>query len=98
MRRECHPLLRERSIGLGGERKEKQWSHGFSAAEMETLASICEAFVPPLPLNSFEGKKDPPPKAVQSFYTSSAAQNPIPHEVYSILSLFSLCLLIVKKR
>ncbi|EXB93709.1 Long-chain-alcohol oxidase FAO1 [Morus notabilis] len=81
MRRECHPLLRERRIGLGGERKQEKWSHGFSAAEMESLASICEAFIPPLPLNSLEGKEDPPSKAVQSFYSSSASQNPIPHEV-----------------
>ncbi|GMN53369.1 hypothetical protein TIFTF001_022508 [Ficus carica] len=84
MRRECHPLLRERRIGLGGGRKQK-WSHGLCSAEIETLGSICEAFVPPLPLNSLEGKDNLPIKAVQSFFSSSASQNPIPHEVAEIL-------------
>ncbi|XP_052191604.1 long-chain-alcohol oxidase FAO1 [Diospyros lotus] len=41
MERKCHPLLR-------GGRRETRYSHGFSAAEMESLASVCEAILPPM--------------------------------------------------
>ncbi|CBI23676.3 unnamed protein product, partial [Vitis vinifera] len=44
---------------------------------MQSLASICEVLLPPLPLNSIEGQ---PSKAVQSFYQASGSQHPIPDE------------------
>lgn len=70
MRRECDPLLR-------GGRREGKYTHGFSSAEMQSLASICEVLLPPLPLNSIEGQ---PSKGVQSFYQASGSQHPIPDE------------------
>ncbi|KAJ9700744.1 hypothetical protein PVL29_006186 [Vitis rotundifolia] len=75
MRRECHPLLR-------GGRREGKYTHGFSSAEMQSLASICEVLLPPLPLNSIEGQ---PSKAVQSFYQASGSQHPIPDEGAELL-------------
>ena len=77
MRRECDPLLR-------GGRREGKYTHGFSSAEMQSLASICEVLLPPLPLNSIEGQ---PSKAVQSFYQASGSQHPIPDEVIATQSL-----------
>ncbi|KAL5542311.1 hypothetical protein UlMin_010021 [Ulmus minor] len=53
---------------------------------MQSLASICEAFLPPFPLNSnLEGKEKMLGKTVQSFYQASGAQAPIPDEVAELL-------------
>ena len=82
MKRESHPLLR------GGRRGENKYSHGWTATEMQSLASICEALLPPLTLNSLEGKNDQPTGAVQSFYKASGSQFPFPDEVI----IFSLSL------
>lgn len=79
--RECHPLLRKRTIG-GGDLTKNRSLHGLSEAEMESLKGICEAFLPPLTnWDSLGGKEEPPSKALKLFYTSSGAQTPIPHEV-----------------
>ncbi|KAJ7979827.1 Long-chain-alcohol oxidase [Quillaja saponaria] len=80
MRRECHPLLR--SGGKGGERK---YRYGLSSGEMESLASICETLLPPLPLDSLKKKKDQPSQAVQSFWSASGSQSPVPNEVAETL-------------
>ncbi|CAN6677430.1 unnamed protein product [Malus baccata var. baccata] len=77
MRKECHPLL---NGGRGYAGDDGKYSHGFSSAEMQSLASICEALLPPL----YETDKVEQPttnKTVQSFYKASAAQTPIPDEV-----------------
>ncbi|KAE9466203.1 hypothetical protein C3L33_01888, partial [Rhododendron williamsianum] len=76
MERECHPLLR-------GGRREHKYGHEFSAAEMESLTSVCEAILPPLPLNSLEvtGKDAQTNKAIQLFHTASGSQNSVPQEV-----------------
>ncbi|KAL6292269.1 hypothetical protein ACE6H2_000411 [Prunus campanulata] len=84
MRKECHPLL------SGGRRSGEhgKYSHGFSSAEMQSLASVCEALLPALPLNDFcfEGKEEQPTnKAVQSFQKASGVQTPIPDEVAELL-------------
>ncbi|XP_061352831.1 long-chain-alcohol oxidase FAO1 [Gastrolobium bilobum] len=83
MRRECHPLLR-------GRRGDSKFRHGFSVAEMESLASICEVVMPPLPLDALKIRKEEqddhePSKSVKSFWNTSASQYPIPHEVAEIL-------------
>ncbi|XP_027348170.1 long-chain-alcohol oxidase FAO1-like [Abrus precatorius] len=83
MRRECHPLLR-------GGRRDNKYKHGFSEAEMESLASICEVVLPPLPKDTLKIIKEDqadeePNKFVQSFWNISASGYPIPHEVAEIL-------------
>ncbi|KAK7846977.1 long-chain-alcohol oxidase fao1 [Quercus suber] len=79
MKRESHPLLR------GGRRGESKYSHGWTAAEMQSLASICEALLPPLTLNSLEEKNEQPTEAVQSFYKASGSQFPIPDEAAELI-------------
>lgn len=69
MGRECHPLLK-------GRRRESKYSHGFPVSDMETLSSICEVILPPLPLN--QQSSNP----VYSFYkVASGSQHPVPDEV-----------------
>jgi len=79
MRRECHPLLRG---GRGG----SKYNHGFSAAEMESLASICDVVLPPLPVNALKSRKQDQAgdddKFLQSFCDISGSRYPIPHEVH----------------
>ena len=70
---------------LSGEKREiekQKYNHGFSSAEMQTLASVAEVVFPSLSPNSnFEGKENQPRKAVQSFMEASASESPIPDEV-----------------
>ncbi|KAA8527788.1 hypothetical protein F0562_035343 [Nyssa sinensis] len=81
MGRECHPLLR-------GGRRDSKYTHGFSSSEMESLTSICEALLPPVPLNSLEvtdENEGQTNKAVQSFHKASGSQYPVPDEVAELL-------------
>ncbi|XP_055813733.1 long-chain-alcohol oxidase FAO1 [Solanum dulcamara] len=71
MEKKVHPLLK-------GGRRETKYSHGFSSSEMETLTSICETILPPLPLNSLQ-------KNNQNLHKVSASQYPIPHEVAEVV-------------
>lgn len=81
MRRNSHPLLRG-----GKEAGESKYSHGFTAAEMQSLASICETILPPLPLNSLEAPNEgQPTNAVQFFCRASGSQPPLPDQVAEIL-------------
>lgn len=68
-RSECHPLLRGTGTG--------KFTHGFSTAEMDTLTSICDTLLPPLPFNS----PTTTTPAEKAFYQVSGAQSPIPEEV-----------------
>ncbi|TKY66735.1 Long-chain-alcohol oxidase FAO1 [Spatholobus suberectus] len=88
MRKECHPLLR-------GGKGDSKYKHGFSAAEMESLASICEVVLPPLPMDALNIRKEDQAdndssKSVQSFWKISASRYPIPHEVAEMLMKRSL--------
>ena len=94
MRRECHPLLR-------GGRGENKYRHGFSVAEMESLASICEVVLPPLPINDHhkiikedEADHDEPNEDVESFWNISASRYPIPHEVQIYIYIYKMLSLI----
>ncbi|KAI3682640.1 hypothetical protein L1987_82758 [Smallanthus sonchifolius] len=65
-----HPLL-------SGGRKNSKYSHGLSSSQIQSLAAICEAFIPPIP---------PPPNSnpnpsVRAFYSASGSQSPVPQEV-----------------
>ncbi|XWS08762.1 hypothetical protein CRYUN_Cryun40dG0028700 [Craigia yunnanensis] len=75
---------------LNGEKREREkqkYNHGFSSAEMQTLASVAEVVFPSLSPNSnFEGKENQPSKAVQSFMEASASESSIPDEVAELLS------------
>ncbi|GFY93126.1 fatty alcohol oxidase 3 [Actinidia rufa] len=74
MERSCHPLLR-------GGRNGNKYSHGFSRAEMESLASVCEAILPPLPLNSLQLTQ----KAAHTNNKASGSQNSVPEEVAELI-------------
>ncbi|KAK6138868.1 hypothetical protein DH2020_027390 [Rehmannia glutinosa] len=82
MSTECHPLLR-------GGRRETKYSHGYSTSELETLATICEVLLPPIPLNSHhnypENDDDQSNKAIESFYKASGSQYPVPDEVAELV-------------
>lgn len=90
MRRESHPLLR-------GGRRGGKYKHAFSSAEMESLANICEALLPPLQLESLDTMENNPTcKAVQFFWKSSGSQfsvpDEVPHLMYATLACLFQCL------
>lgn len=76
MESNSHPLLR-------GGRRETKYSHGFPSSEMEALTSICEAFLPPLPVNSLEipERSDLDAHAIEHFSEACGSQYPVPDEV-----------------
>ncbi|KAL1340235.1 hypothetical protein AAHE18_U103600 [Arachis hypogaea] len=78
--RECHPLLR-------GERREgRKYRNGFSSAEMESLSSICETLLPPLPIESLNNNNNNNSSdAVKFFWESSGSQFPVPDKIVEIL-------------
>lgn len=71
-----HPLLR------GGTRK-TAYTHGFSSAQIQSLAAICEALIPPLPLDSTHQAS-----SLDAFYKASGAQPPLPDKVIEIPIFF----------
>ncbi|XVF81021.1 hypothetical protein PTKIN_Ptkin15bG0122900 [Pterospermum kingtungense] len=76
-----HPLLR------GGRRKSR-YTHGFSSAQIQSLAAICETLVPPLPLdtiNHSKGSSADQLAALQAFYKASGADPPLPDEVAELM-------------
>ncbi|OWM62763.1 long-chain-alcohol oxidase FAO2-like isoform X2 [Punica granatum] len=75
---ECHPLLR------GWKKEVRGYSHGLSSAQIQSLAAICEAVIPPLPLDSMS-KELSSNEAVCSFYNASGSQHPIPDEVAELM-------------
>ncbi|XP_015088330.1 long-chain-alcohol oxidase FAO1 [Solanum pennellii] len=74
MEKKAHHLLR-------GGRRETKYSHGFSSSEIQTLTSICETILPPIPLNSLQKNN----KKIQNFHKVSGSQYPIPDEVAEIV-------------
>ena len=77
-RSECHPLLRGTRSG--------KFTHGFSVAEMESLATICDTILPPLPLGSSNNNGNDEidttdAAAIEAFYAESGSRSPIPDEV-----------------
>ncbi|XVF62824.1 hypothetical protein PTKIN_Ptkin09bG0039600 [Pterospermum kingtungense] len=79
------------NIMLNEEKREKgklRYSHGFSATEMKTLASVAEAVFPSLtsPNSDFQGNENQQPsKAVQYFLEASASEFPNPDETAELL-------------
>lgn len=74
----CHPLLK------GGRRKSK-FSHGFSSAQMQSLAAICEALIPPLSLEEIPDDHQALHYSSSSYHTASGSQPPIPDEVAEMI-------------
>ena len=69
----CHPLLR-------GGRRERGYSHGLTSTQMKEMAAICEALLPPPPLDSIN-KENPENHAFVSFYGACGSNQPFPDEV-----------------
>ncbi|KAI5325461.1 hypothetical protein L3X38_034535 [Prunus dulcis] len=72
--------------GFARGRRESKFSHGFSPAQIQSLAAICEALVPPLSLedtinnNNNNKEESPDDQALHSIYRASGSQPPIPDE------------------
>ena len=70
-----HPLLRGRRRSSN-----RNYTHGFSSSQIQSLAAISEAFIPPIPPPT-----NPNPNRNQSaldfFYSASGSQYPVPQEV-----------------
>ncbi|XP_022758474.1 long-chain-alcohol oxidase FAO2-like [Durio zibethinus] len=77
---ECgHPLLR-------GGRRTSKYTHGFSSAQIQSLAAICETFVPSLPIDTINNKDSSADQAaLQAFYQASGAEPPVPDEVAELM-------------
>lgn len=84
MEKKAHHLLR-------GGRRETKYSHGFSSSEIQTLTSICETILPPIPLNSLQKNN----KKIQNFHKVSGSQYPIPDEVCKQINSLSDLLFLV---
>ncbi|KAD3338376.1 hypothetical protein R6Q59_026975 [Mikania micrantha] len=63
-----HPLLRGRT-------NQSKYIHGFSTSQIQSLAAICEAFIPPIP------SPPNPNQSIRSFYAASGSQSPVPQEI-----------------
>lgn len=80
MERECDPLLR-------GGRRETKYSHGYSASELQTLTSICEVLIPPIPDHDQHNQQNND-ESIQAFYRASASQYPVPDEVIKQTNIY----------
>ncbi|KAL8171413.1 hypothetical protein V2J09_023217 [Rumex salicifolius] len=69
MEKQGHPRLRRSRT------ESMKYTHGLSQSEMESLSSICDAFLPSLPSQTHS------PDSVKTFFATSASQNSIPDEV-----------------
>ncbi|KAL1808576.1 hypothetical protein ACET3Z_025566 [Daucus carota] len=80
MGKDCHPLLK-------GGRRESKYTHGLTSSDMETLASLCEVFLPPIQQNSAHDIENAEPSGehIQSFLKASGSENLVPDEVAEIL-------------
>ncbi|XP_010934290.2 long-chain-alcohol oxidase FAO2 [Elaeis guineensis] len=81
-RRQGHPRLQ------GGRREEGGYRHGFSPSQIQSLAAMCEAFIPSLSMEELHvssGKEDPPTKNLQAFYLASGSESPVPDEVAELM-------------
>ncbi|OVA02353.1 Glucose-methanol-choline oxidoreductase [Macleaya cordata] len=81
-KREGHPLLR-------GEKNKGTYSHGLSSFEIQSLSAMCETLIPSLPLDpelQIRSVDNPlRQEALQSFYSASGSQKPIPDEVAEMI-------------
>nr|XP_043621642.1 long-chain-alcohol oxidase FAO1-like [Erigeron canadensis] len=77
----CHPLLK------GDLEDEDYFKNGnFCSSEMETLCSMCEVILQPLPFNSLDHHQNKKlQQSIHSFSTASASQFPIPNKVAHLL-------------
>ncbi|KAK4492461.1 hypothetical protein RD792_003270 [Penstemon davidsonii] len=83
--RNCsHPLLKGGSLT-----QSKKYKHGFSSSQIQSLAAVCEALIPPLPTvldTTVTSNGDQLHEmALHSYYKSSAFQSPFPDETAELL-------------
>ncbi|CAI9271258.1 unnamed protein product [Lactuca saligna] len=71
---ECHPLLR-------GGRTEEYQTKSFSSSEMDTLSSLCDVILQPLPSNSLDDNDNKVEESIRSFSTASGSQYSVPTKV-----------------
>ncbi|EEF33557.1 disulfide oxidoreductase, putative [Ricinus communis] len=83
MRKDCHPLLR------GKTEETKKYRHGFSSAEMDSLASLCHTIWPPISAAQHHNQ-EPANPAVQEFFKASGSQYPLPDEVAELIAMRGL--------
>ncbi|KAI9119103.1 hypothetical protein K1719_009778 [Acacia pycnantha] len=69
-----HPLL-------SGERNEGGYKHALSSSQMQVLAAITEAFLPPITDHDHASQSP----SLQSFYRTSGSQAPLPNEAAELL-------------
>ncbi|XP_058770767.1 long-chain-alcohol oxidase FAO1-like [Vicia villosa] len=74
-----HPLL-------SGGRKREKYRNPFSSAEMESLASICEALLPPLSSDFLNKKGIQPTKKAMKFWEASGSDFSVPQEVAEMIA------------
>lgn len=72
---------------LRGGRRETKYSHGYSPSQLQALASISEALIPPIPFTSHQHilTLESDIEAMHYFYQASASQPPLPDEVAEIV-------------
>ncbi|KAK4281315.1 hypothetical protein QN277_012828 [Acacia crassicarpa] len=73
-RSESHPLL-------SGRRREGGYEHDLSPKQMQVLAAICDAFLPPITHHEVPSHSP----AIRSFYAASGSQAPFPDEAAELM-------------
>lgn len=85
----CHSLLR-----CGRREGEEKYKHGFSSAEMEALASLCDTILPSVPMNSLDvprdGEEPISDASIIYFHKASGSQNHVPDQVAEQVSKLGL--------
>ncbi|PIN04783.1 Glucose dehydrogenase/choline dehydrogenase/mandelonitrile lyase (GMC oxidoreductase family) [Handroanthus impetiginosus] len=77
--KKSHPLLIGGSLTIS-----RKYKHGFSSSQIQSLAAVCEALIPPLE-NAKNVNGEFGENALYSYYMSSASQPPFPDETAELL-------------
>ncbi|KAJ0245150.1 Long-chain-alcohol oxidase FAO1 [Hirschfeldia incana] len=89
-----HPLLR-------WSMKQESFSHGFSQSDLQALSAICEAIMPPVPLQSLDLEmklKVLRNDALLSFFKSSGTHHVTPDEVAEVMATKAMPMIVTVVR